>query len=90
MNFQFATCERGRALHFIGKLFPSKKVLDEKAVSSVLDLVQADKIRVLDPDFHSGGITQSKATDAEWLEIQPTLQNMVDEIMALPRIKETS
>ena len=90
MNFQFATCERSRALHFIGKLFPSRKVLDEKAVSDVLDLVEADKIRVLDPDFHAGGITQSKATNTEWLEIQPTLRNMVNEIMSLPRIKETS
>jgi hypothetical protein len=90
MNFQFATCDRQNALGFLRKLFPyrGQSITDTGTVKDVLDLVEADKIRVLDPEFHLGGITQSKATDAEWLEIKPTLQNMIDEIMAFPRSKQ--
>lgn len=80
MSFSFATCERHRALGFLKKLFPSYVVEDAGATKTVLDLVEKDLIRVLDPDFHAGGVQASKCTDAEWSGYQPALQNMVDEI----------
>jgi len=49
MSIVFATCERKRALEFLQKSFPDKELSDEGAVKDVLDLVEADIIRVGDP-----------------------------------------
>lgn len=57
MNFAFATCERHRALEFLKKLYPSYVVEDsEKSVKDLLDIVEADELRVCDPDYHGGQI----------------------------------
>jgi hypothetical protein len=60
MSFAFATCERGRALEFLKKLYPSSVVEDsDSSVKDLLDIIEADEIRVCDPDFHGGQIIQS-------------------------------
>jgi hypothetical protein len=60
MSFAFATCERGRALGFLKKLYPSSVVEDSDAsVKDLLDIIEADEIRVCDPDYHGGQIIQS-------------------------------
>lgn len=59
--FAFATCDRKTALEFLKKLRPDLIIEDTKeSVSDLLDLVQADEIRITDPDFHTGQIIQSK------------------------------
>lgn len=59
MSFAFATCERNRALGFLKKLYPSSAVEDsDDSVKDLLDLIEADEIRVCDPDFHGGQIIQ--------------------------------
>lgn len=58
--FAFATCNRKTALGFLRKLYPNLIIEDTKeSVSDLLDLVQADEIRITDPDFHVGQIIQS-------------------------------
>ena len=59
MAFAFATCERRRALEFLKKLYPSSVVEDTaSSVKDLLDTIEADEIRVCDPDFHGGQIIQ--------------------------------
>jgi hypothetical protein len=61
MSFAFATCERHRALEFLKKLYPSSVVEDtNESVKDLLDIIEADEIRVCDPDYHGGQIIQSK------------------------------
>lgn len=61
MSFAFATCERKRALEFLKKLYPSSVVDDtDESVKDLLDIIEADEIRVCDPDYHGGQIIQSK------------------------------
>lgn len=60
-SFAFATCERVRALGFLKKLYPSYRVEDaDDSVSDLLDIIEADEIRVCDPDYHGGSIIQGK------------------------------
>lgn len=60
MSFAFATCERKRALEFLKKLYPSSVVEDsDDSVKDLLDIIEADEIRVCDPDYHGGQIIQS-------------------------------
>lgn len=60
MSFAFATCNRITALGFLKKLYPSSVVEDtESSVGDLLDIIQADEIRVCDPDYHQGSIIQS-------------------------------
>lgn len=57
MHIQFATCDRNRALGFLQKLYPSYPVSDTpESAGPLLDLIQADKVRVTDPDCHTGMI----------------------------------
>lgn len=61
MRLAFATCERSRALEFLKKLYPSSVVEDtDESVKDLLDIIEADEIRVCDPDYHGGQIIQSK------------------------------
>lgn len=56
--FQFATCERDRALGFLQKLYPSKTVTDtEASAKAVLDLVEKDVFRIPDPMMHGSNVT---------------------------------
>ncbi len=60
MSFAFATCERHRALGFLKKLYPSHALEDTfESVKDLLDIIEADEIRVCDPDYHVGSIIQS-------------------------------
>ncbi len=60
MSFAFATCERLRALEFLKKLYPSDVVEDtDESVKDLLDIIEADEIRVCDSDCHGGQIIQS-------------------------------
>jgi hypothetical protein len=57
--FAFATCERNRALTFLQKLYPSYAVTDTtESVAVLLDIIEADEIRVCDPEFHGGQMIQ--------------------------------
>lgn len=47
----FATCEVGRAVEFIQKMYPSKVVTKDK-FPLVAYLIERDILRVQDPDFH--------------------------------------
>lgn len=72
MKFSFATCERNRALGFLQKVLPSKKITDTpESAKNFLDYVQADIVRVQDPYMHGNRIAiipgnnwdESKRTD---------------------------
>jgi hypothetical protein len=57
MSFQFATCERNRALGFLKKLYPNQNIQDtSESASPLLDFVEADVVRITDPDFHQGEV----------------------------------
>lgn len=57
MSFAFATCERQRALEFLKQLYPGSTVEDTDAsVKDLLDIIEADELRVCDPNFHGGQI----------------------------------
>ncbi len=55
MHVRFETCERRRALGFLRKFYPNAKLEDKGNTKDVLDLVEADIIRIPDPQFHPGG-----------------------------------
>ncbi len=57
MTFQFATCERHRALEFLQKLYPSRVVTDApESAGKVLDYVEKDIIRIPDPFVHGSRV----------------------------------
>lgn len=57
---QFATCDWGRALVFLKRLYPSKNI-DENKIPKLKKLVQDDILRIEDPDFHKPAkITEGK------------------------------
>lgn len=66
MKFQFATCDRKRALKFLQKFYPSRDLHDTPdSAGPLLDLVEKDVIRIPDPDFHPDGtVCASKAFDS--------------------------
>ncbi len=51
MKIRFETCVRKTALLYLQKLYPSKTITEELA-KDILDLVEADIIRVPDPSMH--------------------------------------
>lgn len=53
MNIQFATCQRHRALGFIRAVYPDRAIDDAGATQALLDLVEADVVRVQDPMMHA-------------------------------------
>jgi len=55
MNIRFETCERKRALGFLRKFYPERNLEDSGKIKAILDLVEADIIRIPDPQFHPGG-----------------------------------
>ncbi len=55
MKVRFATCERLRALGYLRKFYPSQNLKDTGGVKALLDLVEADIIRIPDPEFHPRG-----------------------------------
>lgn len=63
MIFQFATCNRKTALEFLRKFYPSRTLEDEGKTKAVLDLVEADIIRIPDPEYHNGKIFLSQNCD---------------------------
>lgn len=80
MSFAFATCERGRALGFLKKLYPSVEVKDEGDVSDVLDFVERDVIRICDPDFHGGTVVPGNNGGHE--QAMPALRKMHASLLA--------
>lgn len=68
-TFAFATCDRKNALGFLKKLYPSYVVEDtEASVKALLDIVEADELRVCDPDFHGGSIIEGPNFRADTAE----------------------
>jgi len=67
-GFQFATCDRSRALGFLRKLYPSAIVEDTPgSAGPVLDMVERDVFRIPDPMMHGGRVTIYPA--ANWSEV---------------------
>lgn len=59
--FAFATCDRRNALDFLRKLYPSQTLDDtEASAKPLLDIIEADELRVCDPAFHGGQIIEGK------------------------------
>ena len=53
MTLQFATCDRLRALGFVASVYPEGKITDSPdSAGPLLDLVQSDVVRILDPAMH--------------------------------------
>ncbi len=53
MGFSFATCERGRALGFLKAVYPKSEITDTpESAKDLLDLVEADIVRIQDPAMH--------------------------------------
>ena len=64
---QFATCNREMALGFLRQLYPNGDITDtDDSARAVLDLVEADIIRIPDPNMHGQrvGIFPSKNWDS--------------------------
>lgn len=82
--FQFATCERERALAFLRKLYPNRKVEDtKKCAGPLLDLVEKDVVRITDPDHHQAMVVPG----THWVEeergdIVALCQKFHDDLMA--------
>lgn len=69
MSFAFATCNRQSALGFLKKLYPSSIVEDTpESVKSLLDIIEADELRICDPEFHGGQIIEGKKFRADTAE----------------------
>ncbi len=64
MSFQFATCERGRALQF---LRTEQADLEDslESVGPLLDLIEADVVRITDPDYHTLMVVPGKNWDED-------------------------
>ena len=62
MILRFETCDRSRALGFLQRLLPAYVVEDTpECAGPLLDFVEADVIRIPDPDHHpSGAVFPSK------------------------------
>lgn len=66
MNFNFATCERHRALGFIQRVYPSKDVTDTpESAGPLLDFVEKDIVRIQDPTMHGSNIEVIQGTHWE-------------------------
>lgn len=64
MDFQFATCDRVRALGFLKKFYPGRVVEDTpESAGPLLDLVERDIVRIPDPDYHNGAMFPSTNWD---------------------------
>ena len=58
MAFSFATCERPRALEFMQRVYPDSGIEDTpESFGRLLDFVEKDIVRVLDPMMHGNKIT---------------------------------
>ena len=71
MGFQFATCERSRALGFLQKVYPSRTIADtDDSAGPLLDLVEKDVVRIQDPMMHGNRIQVVPGT--KWVEDKET------------------
>lgn len=51
--FYFGTCNRRKALEFLRSIYEDESIADEGPTKDLLDLVEADIVRVQDPMMHS-------------------------------------
>ena len=67
----FATCEPKRALGFIQRFYD----VTAEDIPTLMDLIKQDKLRVLDPDFHSPCqiIMGKKGSDGDAGELKKAL-----------------
>lgn len=53
MGFMFATCDRRNAVRYLRKLYPASNFTgDETFAADFMKLLEADVVRVQDPDYH--------------------------------------
>ena len=69
MQFMFATCERHRALQFLRALHPTVEMHDSpESCKDILDIIEADELRVADPAFHAGQMVAGKNMKPDTIE----------------------
>jgi hypothetical protein len=66
MAFQFATCERKRALEFIQRVYDHDISDTPESAGPLLDLVAQDLVRVQDPMMH--GTSPQVVPGTKWVE----------------------
>lgn len=76
MTFQFATCERHRALGFLQRVYPSRTISDTpESAGPLLDFVEADIVRIQDPMMH--GDRPQIVPGTKWVEDADTRAKVV-------------
>jgi len=77
IGIEFATCDRQKALEFIRRIYPSKKIEDSPTSAGILlDYVEKDIIRIQDPFMYGTQIKVVPGT--KWKESK----ELKDEIFA--------
>ena len=56
MIINFATCDRQQALGFLRQLYASRDFEDEGNTKALLDLVEADNVRIQDPNIYGSRV----------------------------------
>jgi hypothetical protein len=63
---QFSTSNRHTALGFLRTLYPSRSITDSpECAKALLDLVEADIIRITDPAYHAGQVVPGQKWDSD-------------------------
>jgi hypothetical protein len=83
MGFQFATRNREMAMHHLAKCYPSAEITDE-VVAELMPLIEADVVRVQDPDFHQPAqiVPGTNWTEDRRAEVVSVCQRMHDALTA--------
>lgn len=77
MSFEFATCDRRRAIGFIQKVYPKKVITDTPdSAGHLLYFVEQDLVRIQDPLMHGGNISVSPG--GKWVEDAEIRAKIVD------------
>ena len=64
MSFNFATCDRNRALGFLQDIYPSQTITDTpESAGQLLDYVEKDIVRIQDPLMYGNKIQVTPATN---------------------------
>ena len=69
MSFNFATCDRNRALGFLQDIYPSQTITDTpESAGQLLDYVEKDIVRIQDPLMHKTNGTIQVIPATNWNE----------------------
>ena len=66
-TYQFATCDRQRALGFIAAVYPNCEISDTaESAGPLLALVERDIVRIQDPEYHAKNNTIQVVAGKNW------------------------